>query len=508
MFQAACLFGEAVMTRSIGFLSGIVLMMLLCSSPLLTRAYSQVEPGVIQVALEPIVSGLISPIYVAGARDGSNRLFIVEQGGRIKVLQPGAATPSVFLDITARVLSGGERGLLGLAFHPDFENNRRFFVNYTRRSDGATVIAEYRVSESDPNLADTSETVLLLIPQPFANHNGGMIEFGPDGFLYIGMGDGGSANDPGNRAQDLNNLLGKILRIDVDHANGAIPYSSPADNPFFGAAAGRDEVYAYGVRNPWRFSFDRLTGELYAGDVGQNAWEEIDVITRGGNYGWRMAEGNHCNPSIGGGSCSLIGLVAPIAEYLHSGGRCSITGGYVYRGAKQTLPSGTYVYADFCSGEIFTFAGGGGQGVLLATGMNISSFGEDEAGEIYVVGLSGTIHRLINPNPPPPSTLSILSAGVRRRSNQEILQPITVKNNGKKFEVFIVGAGYVEASVILVNGRELNSELQETATNTKVLVGRLRRFMLVDPVTLVVEFVNPDGARSNQVALQVVPEAN
>lgn len=495
------------MIRSIVFLSGIALMMLLCSFSSSTRANSQIEPAVIQVELEPVLSGLISPVYVTSARDGSNRLFIVEQGGRIKVLQPGATAPAVFLDISSRALLGSERGLLGLAFHPDFRTNRRFFVDYTRQPDGATVIAEYRASESDPNLADTNETTLLLIPQPFANHNGGMIAFGPDGFLYIGMGDGGSANDPGNRAQDLNNLLGKILRIDVDHANGAIPYSSPADNPFFGAAAGLDEVYAFGVRNPWRFSFDRLTGDLYVGDVGQNAWEEIDVITPGGNYGWRVTEGNHCNPSIGGGSCSVIGLIPPIAEYLHTAGRCSITGGYVYRGARRTLPSGTYVYADFCSGEIFSL-GVGGQSVLLDTGMNISSFGEDEAGEIYVVGLGGTIHRLINPNPPPPSLLSIRWAGVRRRSNHVLLQPITTRDNGKKFEVVLAGAGYVSNSVILVNGRELKTEVQETDLEATVLVGRLRRYMLVDPVTFIVEFVNPDGAHSDQIVLQVIPEAN
>lgn len=495
------------MTRSIVFLSSIALIIRLCSFSSRTSADTQIEREVIQVELEPVLSGLSSPLYVTGATDGSNRLFLVEQGGRIKVLQPGATAPAVFLDISSRVLSGGERGLLGLAFHPDFRNNRRFFVNYTRQPDGATVIAEYRASESDPNLADTNETTLLPIPQPFPNHNGGMIAFGPDGFLYIGMGDGGSANDPGNRAQDLNNLLGKILRIDVDHATGAIPYSSPADNPFFGAAAGRAEVYSFGMRNPWRFSFDRLTGDLYVGDVGQNAWEEIDIITRGGNYGWRVTEGNHCNPSIGSGLCSMIGLVPPIAEYLHTAGRCSITGGYVYRGAKQTLPSGTYLYADFCSGEIFSLSGGA-QSLLLDAGKNISSFGEDEAGEIYVVGLGGTIHRLINPNSTPPSPLSIRFAGVRRRSNRELLQPITVKNNGKKFEVVITGEGYVSKSVILVNGLELNTELQETEVEASVLVGRLRRYMLVDPVTLTVEFVNPDGARSNQIVLQVVPEGN
>ncbi|HTG18022.1 MAG TPA: PQQ-dependent sugar dehydrogenase, partial [Blastocatellia bacterium] len=229
-----------------------------------------IEPVVIELA--PVLSGLSSPVFVTNARDGSNRLFIVEQSGRIKVLQPGASAPTVFLDIATKILSGGERGLLGLAFHPQFSTNRRFFVDYTRQQDGATVIAEYHASASNPNFADGGETVLLVIPQPFANHNGGMIEFGPDQFLYIGMGDGGSSNDPASRAQSIFDLLGKILRIDVDHPNGIVPYSSPADNPFFGATAGLDEIFATGFRNPWRFSFDHKTGQLYAGDVGQGAW--------------------------------------------------------------------------------------------------------------------------------------------------------------------------------------------------------------------------------------------
>ena len=495
------------MKRCLALLSGVVLITLIYCFSTHTGANTQDEPPSIQVELESFISGLASPLFITGARDGSNRLFVVEQGGRIKVLQPGSTTPTVFLDIVSRVQSGGERGLLGLAFHPDFENNRRFFVNYTRNPDGATVIAEYRASESDPNLADTSETPLLVIAQPFSNHNGGMISFGPDGFLYIGMGDGGSANDPGNRAQDLNNLLGKILRIDVDHRDGATAYSSPVDNPFFGGVAGRDEIYALGVRNPWRFSFDRLTGDLYVGDVGQNAWEEIDIITRGGNYGWRVTEGAHCNPTIGGGQCSMTGLISPIAEYLHTAGRCSITGGYVYRGEKQTLPFGTYVYADYCTGEIFTLFGGA-QSLLLDTTMNISSFGGDDAGEIYVVGLGGTIQRLINPNPPPPVTLSLQTAEVRRRSNQELVQPLTVKSNGKRFDVVITGAGYTADSKIFVNGRALKTELQQAESGSQVLVGRFRRFMLAEPVALSIEFVNPDGARSNQLVLQVLPEPN
>ncbi|NLT68087.1 MAG: PQQ-dependent sugar dehydrogenase, partial [Acidobacteria bacterium] len=236
------------------------------------------------VILEPLASGLSSPVYMTTARDGTDRRFIVEQQGRILVLQPDSSTPAPFLDIVDRVLSGGERGLLGLAFHPQFPQNRFFFVNYTRQPDGATVVARYSILNSDPNRANpASEVVFLTVEQPFANHNGGMIEFGPDNFLYIGMGDGGSGNDPQNRAQNPDDLLGKILRIDVDNPSGGGPYSSPQSNPFFGAAPGRDEVFALGLRNPFRFSFDRSTGELYTGDVGQNAREEIDIITLGGN---------------------------------------------------------------------------------------------------------------------------------------------------------------------------------------------------------------------------------
>ncbi|MEK6288872.1 MAG: PQQ-dependent sugar dehydrogenase [Acidobacteriota bacterium] len=350
------------------------------------------------IQLQPVVTtGLSSPLYVTNAHDGSNRLLIVEQPGRITMLQPGQNSPTVFLDITSKVLFGGEQGLLGLAFHPRFGINGRLFVDYTRQPDGATVIAEYHVSQSNPNIADTEETVILTIAQPFANHNGGMIEFGADGFLYVAMGDGGSGNDPGNRAQNIDELLGKILRIDIDHPNGSVPYSSPSDNPFFGPTPGRDEIFAYGLRNPWRFSFDRNTGQLYVADVGQNAFEEIDIVTRGGNFGWRVFEGNHCT-NIDPPLCSGSGFVFPIAEYGHAVG-CSIVGGYVYRGPIGTLPSGAYVYGDLCTGEIFVLQNGS-QSVLLDTALTISSFGEDEAGEIYVVGLGGTVHRIVNPDSP------------------------------------------------------------------------------------------------------------
>ena len=374
------------------------LVLILSLSPTLPRLGS--VPGAAQAAaagpaihLEPFLSGLSSPIYLTSARDGSNRLFVVEQAGVIKVVQPGSTAPTVFLDIRGTVLSGGEQGLLGLAFHPQFASNRRFFVDYTRRPDGATVIAEYQASVADPDVAGAAETVLLTIAQPFSNHNGGMIGFGADGFLYIGVGDGGSGNDPGDRAQDLDELLGKILRIDVDNPDPddpSIPYSSPSTNPFIGV--GRAEIFAYGLRNPWRFSFDRLTGDLVAGDVGQSAREEIDLVTIGGNYGWRVREGGTCTNNDPG-LCDAPGFTPPLVDYAHSGGRCSVTGGYVYRGTLGSVPAGTYVFGDFCTGEIFQREGAG-MSLLLDTGLNISSFGEDEAGEIYVVNLGGTIDRI------------------------------------------------------------------------------------------------------------------
>jgi glucose/arabinose dehydrogenase len=352
-----------------------------------------------RLALEPVAADLADPAFVTHARDGTGRLFAVERGGRIVVGTPGAAARAVFLDIAPRVLAGGERGLLGLAFHPRYALTGRFFVNYTRRPDGATVIAEYRVSADDPDAARPDELPLLVIPQPFANHNGGMLEFGPDGFLYVGMGDGGGAFDPGRRAQDPTTLLGKILRIDVDPpaaAPGA--YASPPDNPFAGAHPGRDEIFALGFRNPWRFSFDRATGALHVGDVGQNAREEIDRVARGGNYRWPILEGSGCL-GLGAVPCDDPGLIAPIAEYEHAGARCSVTGGHVYRGNAGTLPAGAYVFGDFCSGELFDLLDGA-VSLLLATDLAIASFGEDEAGEIHVVDLGGAVHRLVNRDAP------------------------------------------------------------------------------------------------------------
>jgi hypothetical protein len=352
------------------------------------------------IQLVPVVSsGLASPVFVGHAGDGSQRLFIVEQGGVVKVLQAGATVATPFLDVSAKVVAGGERGLLGLAFHPQYAANGRFFVYYTRVADGAIVVAEYHVS-ANRDVADPAERVLLVIPHPVnANHNGGMLAFGRDGYLYIGVGDGGSANDPPNNAQNINVLLGKILRIDVDHADAAAgtPYSAPAGNPFVGTA-GADEIFAYGWRNPWRFSFDRATGAQWVADVGQGAREEVDtLVIAGGNYGWRVYEGSACtgnDPAL----CNPANYIFPIFDYEHTNGRCSITGGYVYRGAQNALPAGTYVYADYCTGEIFSWDGAT-QSVLLDTAQNVSSFGEDEQGELYVVNLGGSVSRIASSAP-------------------------------------------------------------------------------------------------------------
>ena len=349
------------------------------------------------IELAPVVtSGLRSPVYVTHAGDGSGRLSVVEQPGRIRLIKSGALFASPFLDIADRVSFGGERGLLGLAFHPAYRQNGRYFVNYSRASDGATVVAEYRVS-NDPDTSRRDEKIILLVDQPYGNHNGGMVAFGPDGFLYIGMGDGGAGGDPGNRGQDETNLLGKMLRIDV---NGDGPYAIPSDNPF-AVGGGRPEIFAQGFRNPWRFSFDRGSGRLWVADVGQNAWEEVDVVRRGGNYGWRVMEGAHCfSPPRG---CRREGLVQPVAEYANRGPRCSITGGYVYRGKSIPALRGAYLFGDYCSGELFGLRNLDGLAkkgliapeVRLRTGLRISSFGEDEAGELYVVDHEGAIYGII-----------------------------------------------------------------------------------------------------------------
>lgn len=345
----------------------------------------------LSISLQQVISGLNSPVYLTHAGDGSNRLFVVEQPGRILIYKSGALLGTPFLDIRSKVGYGGERGLLSVAFHPQYASNRRFFVYYTRSSDGDIVLSEFAASTGNPDIADPAETVLLVIEHStYSNHNGGQLQFGPDGYLYLGTGDGGGGGDPLGSGQNINTLLGKILRIDV---NLGSPYAIPPGNPFAGIA-GLDEIYALGLRNPWRFSFDRLNGTLYAGDVGQGAREEVDIITLGGNFGWNTMEGTQCYspPS----NCNMTGLTLPIAEYAHSGGNCSVTGGYVYRGSQSVDMFGTYLYGDYCTGIIWGYSGGVAT-QLLDTSLSISSFGEDQSGEIYLVSLSGTVNRIVGP---------------------------------------------------------------------------------------------------------------
>jgi len=339
-------------------------------------------------SLRRIVDGLEKPVYLTHAADGSGRLFIVEQPGTIRILQGGKLLPDLFLDLRNLVnASGDEQGLLGLAFHPRYRENGRFFVNYTDVN-GDTVIARYSVSADNPDRADpASATTILHIKQPFSNHNGGDLVFGPDGYLYIGMGDGGSQGDPQGNAQNLDTLLGKLLRIDVN----ADLYAIPPRNPFINRAGAKSEIWAYGLRNPWRFSFDSATGDLYIGDVGQNTYEEIDFQSAsslgGENYGWNFMEGLHPYKGVAPG-----GLTSPIAEYMHKEGSCSVVGGYVYHGSRLPQLTGMYLYGDYCSGLIWGLyhTVDGWQSVkLLSSNLAISSFGEDEAGELYMLDHRG-----------------------------------------------------------------------------------------------------------------------
>jgi glucose/arabinose dehydrogenase len=366
-------------------------------------ATAPVQRDAVSKALVAVATGLSSPVLVTHAGDGSGRLFVVEQTGRIKIIDGGTVLATPFLDLSGSVLASGERGLLGLAFHPSYETNGKFYVDFVTKS-GDTAINEYRVS-SDPNVADrASGRRILTIAQPYSNHKGGHVAFGPNGYLFIGMGDGGGAGDPGNRAQSVNTLLGKLLRIDINGTTGSRPYRIPATNPYVGRA-GLDEIYSRGLRNPWRWSFDRATADLWIGDVGQSRYEEIDRSTtssgrgRGANYGWRVMEGRSCySPSSG---CNTSGKVLPVVAYNHSQGDCSVIGGYVYRGPSAPSLVGRYLFGDFCSGRIWSIARAAaapaGRALFLDTSLNITSFGEDEAGDVYVTDSAGGVRRIVAP---------------------------------------------------------------------------------------------------------------
>ena len=368
------------------------------------------NPGPVGIALRTVATGFDQPVFVTNAGDGSGRLFVVEQPGRIRIVREGTVLAAPFLDISDRVSCCGEQGLLGLALAPGFgRTSASFFVDYTA-ANGDTVIA--RGSAARNGGADTATAgsiqAILQIHQPFPNHNGGMLAFGPDGYLYVGMGDGGSGGDPQGNGQRLDTLLGKILRIDPLHDTSTAGYSVPDTNPFIGRSGAKPEIWAYGMRNPWRFSFDRATGDLWIGDVGQNQYEEVDVARaadgggRGVDYGWNRMEGAHCFNAILG--CDQSGLTLPFAEYDHGAGDCALIGGYVYRGSAIPGLVGTYLFGDECSGTIRAVAAAGLAGqapvVILESHRAISSFGEDEAGECYLTDLaSGDLLQVVATSP-------------------------------------------------------------------------------------------------------------
>lgn len=363
-------------------------------------------PEIPTVTVAPVFPALSfqQPVALLQAPSDDTRWFVLEQSGVVRVFDNDTAVTAsdVFLDLSGKVTSGGERGLLGMAFHPEFGTNGEVFLSYTASPAGmlTSFVSRFRSTDGGLTLDPDSEEVLIQIVQEFGNHNGGQVAFGPDGLLYVGLGDGGPGNDPNDRAQDVTNLLGAMLRIDPD--DGA-PYGIPADNPFVGNAlctqgfggAACPEIFAWGFRNPWRWSFDSPTGNLWVGDVGQNDWEEIDLVQSGLNYGWRIREGAHCNVNIDA-NCDSTGLTDPVWEYDHSQG-ASVTGGYVYRGAAIAGLSGYYVFGDFGSGRIWGIPADGPEAAteLLDSDLAIASFAQDVSGEIYVVAYSGELYQIV-----------------------------------------------------------------------------------------------------------------
>jgi glucose/arabinose dehydrogenase len=374
------------------------------SGPAASAAANAFDPTHVAISLQPFATVPGGPLGIAAPDDASGRLFVAAQDGRAWVVDRNGLTASTpLLDISSEITSGGERGLLGIAAHPNFAQDPRVFVDYTDLG-GNTVVASYRVSSSDADRLDPETAVPLLhVQQPFSNHNGGGLQFGPDGDLYIALGDGGSGGDPLGNGQSLSTLLGKLLRIDVDTPGSDTPYGIPPGNPFIGRSGAKPEIWAYGLRNPWRFSFDRLTGDLWIGDVGQGAWEEVDEARnqQGGlDFGWNRMEGAHCfQPQSG---CDQSGLTMPVAEYGHDLG-CVVVGGYVYRGSRFPILQGGYVFLDFCSGRIFALdAASATPGTNLAPVVQVgmtdgqaAAFGQDQAGELYVASLKGQILRVV-----------------------------------------------------------------------------------------------------------------
>lgn len=409
------------------------------------------------IALTPFASGLSNAVDIANA--GDSRLFVVQQSGEIRIVNAdGTLKPNNFLTLTtATIAFGGERGLLGLAFHPQYATNGFFYVNYTRAGDGATVVARYSVDPNNPDVALTTGTTIITVAQPFSNHNGGTIKFGPDGYLYIGMGDGGSGGDPGNRAQNINDNLGKMLRIDVNGDLTPTPYTIPGDNPYVGVA-GNDEIWAIGLRNPWKFSFDRNTGDLWIADVGQNAIEEINhvVATAAGlNYGWKCYEAN----SVYTAGCAQpnVTYTFPVASYTHSGGACSVTGGYVYTGSTYPNLLGKYFFADYCVNRIGMVNVATNAITYSSTfsGNNyFTTFGQDINGELYVsAAATGVIYKITD------SSLAV---------NTFSRMGFSIAPNPASSEFFVkmTGGNYpAQVSVIDVTGKVLLDQRIDSESN-------------------------------------------
>jgi glucose/arabinose dehydrogenase len=454
------------------------------------------------VTWNKVYSGIAQPVDIVNAHDGSGRVFLVQQTGQIRVVKNGALLATPFLDLSGVTTANGEQGLLGLVFHPQFSTNRQFFVNYTRTSDGATVVARYTVPTAGSDTADpASAQVLLVIAQPYTNHNGGSVRFGPDGYLYVGMGDGGSANDPQGRAQDKTTLLGKILRIDVDHGS---PYAIPPGNPYANGVGGLPEIFAIGLRNPWRFSFDRNTGDFWIGDVGQDAVEEIDLLPAGtgagANLGWRVMEGNQCTGLSGPVACNDPSLTMPVITYTHSFG-CSVTGGYLYRGAQVPSLAGKYVYGDFCSGVLWAASKVGSTWTPAQVGgttFQITAFGEDEGGELYFTDYAnGDIYKFADTTPPTTPTLSLTAASLSFGSvaiGANATQTIVVSNAGggtltlSSLAVSLSGSG--------TRGGVLDFSRGGTCANATALTG-------VQTCTLAIQFA-PSAAGARSGVLTVV----